>query len=67
MKDDERGGLPDIDALAGLTEAEQVAAATTELFNAHVKAGMPPIACAVMLGVMLATSGSQGQHGTDGS
>lgn len=62
-----RPPLPDLDADAALTEMRQMAALNTEVFNAHVEAGMPPMAVAVMLGVMMATSGSLGQHGTDGT
>jgi len=38
----------------------------TEMFNAHVKAGMPPMAVAVMLGTWMATLGTHGQAGSDG-
>ena len=44
-----------------------MAAQMTEMFNALVKAGMPPMAAAVMLGTWLATTGSHGQPGTDGT
>jgi hypothetical protein len=50
-----------------LTELEAMAAANAELFNAHVKAGMPPMAVAVMLGQMMGSSAAQGQQGGDGS
>lgn len=49
-----------------LTELDIHAAAVAEQFNAYVKAGMPPMAVAVMLGTQLGTMGSQGQHGDDG-
>ncbi len=60
----DQGGPP---PMFDLTELEQMAAANAELVNAHVKAGMPPMAVAVMLGQMMGSSAAQGQQGGDGS
>lgn len=49
-----------------MTPMEIHAAAVAEQFTAYVKAGMPPMAVAVMLGTQLGTMGSQGQEGGDG-
>jgi hypothetical protein len=50
------------DPFTGLAE---IAASTAELYKAHVEAGMPPAAVAIMLGQMLAAmaaaSGQEGQ------
>lgn len=56
------GDLP-VPDIGQLTE---MAAMNTEMFNAHVKAGMPPMAVAVMLGTWMATLGTHGQAGSDG-
>jgi uncharacterized membrane protein YadS len=49
-----------------VTELDVMAASIAEQFNAYVRAGIPPIAVAIMLGTMMGTMGSQGQHGNDG-
>jgi len=49
-----------------VTDLDTLAATMAVQFNAYVKAGIPPMAVAVMLGVMLGTMGSQQQRGDDG-
>lgn len=49
-----------------LTDADQLAANMTELYWAYVKAGMPPLATAVYLGVWWATLSSMNRHEEEG-
>ena len=49
-----------------MTQMEIEAALVAERFNAYVKAGIPPMTVAVMLGTMLGTMGTQSREGDDG-
>jgi hypothetical protein len=44
-------------------DIDAAAAANAELFQAHVKAGMPPTAVAVMIGTLLGTLVAQADQG----
>lgn len=49
-----------------ISDLSMWSAQVAEQFNAYVRAGIPPMAVAVMLGTMLGTMGSSQQPGSDG-